>query len=274
MNIEPFKADDIAAFLRLAARENWVAEQWEFEFLLRTFPIGCFAARDDNGELIGFVTALLHGRSGWIGNLIVDGQFRGRGVGENLFVRSFKLLCESGAETVWLTASKSGLALYQKHGFGSIDTIIRWVGSGRQRHPGHEQPSDRNDISPSVCDIDCLAWGDRRNVLLEETVERGSLMADESGFIVVQHSGEARQFGPFAALDSAAAERLFYSALRTIPLGSKIYLDSPASNRAALRMFNRRRLRMAGTNELMYAGKRPEYRPELLYGLATMGSCG
>jgi hypothetical protein len=75
-------------------------------------------------------------------------------------------------------------------------------------------------------------------------------------------------------LDSDTAECLLDAALHRIPLGSKIYLDSPASNRAALRMFNRRRLRIAGTTELMYAGLCPDYRPELLYGLATMGSCG
>ncbi len=38
MNIEPFRTGDIATFLTLGAEENWVAEQWEFAFLLSTFP--------------------------------------------------------------------------------------------------------------------------------------------------------------------------------------------------------------------------------------------
>ena len=37
MRIEPFRGDDIEPFLKLAAEEGWLAEPWEFEFLLRSF---------------------------------------------------------------------------------------------------------------------------------------------------------------------------------------------------------------------------------------------
>jgi ribosomal protein S18 acetylase RimI-like enzyme len=274
MTIEPFCIDDITLFLKLAAAERWVAEPWEFEFLLSAFPQGCFAAREDNGETAGFVTSLLHLQSGWIGNLIVAEHFRGRGIGETLFRKALEALRVAGAQTIWLTASKSGAPLYERHGFSRIDTIIRWVGTGRQRHAAHDGPGDWKAASSFVCGIDCQAWGDRRDALLAATAGRGRLLLDEDGFTAIQPCVGARQFGPFTALDSGSAERLFDAALRTIPLGSKIYLDSPASNRAALRMFNRRQLRISGMTELMYAGTRPDYRPDLLYGLATMGSCG
>jgi len=274
MIIEPFLEDDIAPFLRLAAAENWVAEAWEFEFLLSTFSQGCLVARSDDGEAIGFVTSVRHERSGWIGNLIVEGGYRGQGVGERLFTHALEALRSAGVETFWLTASKSGQSLYEKHGFRGVDTIIRWVGTGRQRHAVHDHQGEWNSSSASVSGIDCQAWGDRRDRLLMATVARGQLLLEETGFAVIQPCGTARQCGPFTALESGTAERVFDAVLRTIPLGSKMYLDAPASNRTALRMFNRRGLRIAGTTELMYAGERPDYRPELLYGLATMGSCG
>lgn len=274
MTIEPFRTDDIVPFLKLAAAENWMAESWEFEFLLSRFPHGCFAARGDNGEAAGFVTSLRHDRSGWIGNLIVSAEYRGRGIGERLFSCALEALRSAGVETFWLTASKSGKSLYEKHGFSRIDTIIRWVGTGRQRQaiPGHR--CDWHTSNRSVSGIDCLAWGDRRDALLEATVGRGRLLLDESGFAVIQSCGAARQFGPFSALDIGIAEHIFETALRTVPNGTKVYLDAPASNRAALGLFNRRRLRIAGTSELMYAGVKPDYHPEYVYGLATMGSCG
>lgn len=274
MIIEPFRKDDIDDFLHLAARENWVAERWEFDFLLRTFPQGCCTARDETGQTAGFVTALRHHTSGWIGNLIVAEQCRGRGIGEALFLKAMEALRAAGVETIWLTASASGMPLYQKHGFERLDTIIRWAGTGRQRHAAHEHSGGNSYSSSLAGSLDCQAWGDRRDALLQETIGRGRLVVEESGFVVVQPCGDARQFGPFMAQDSAAAERIFYTALRTIPLDCKIYLDAPVSNRVALRMFNRRRLRLAGTTELMYAGTRPGYHPELIYGLATMGSCG
>src|SRR6185369_12240702 len=101
--------------------------------------------------------------------------------------------------------------------------------------------------------------------LLAVTVERGTLLLRESGFLVVQPCGDAMQFGPFSARDSSTAEHLLDAALRTVTNGTKVYMDSPASNRSALRMLNRRRMRIAGTTELMYAGAKPDYHPEYLF---------
>lgn len=274
MTIEPFRKEDIAAFLELAASEGWLADPWEFDFLLSTFPAGCLCVRDEMGKGIGFVTSLRHERSGWIGNLIVSAHNRGQGIGEALFLRALQALREAGADTVWLTASKQGQSLYEKHGFTAVDTIIRWTGTGRQRHAAHPPPACRDCTETSAGGIDYQAWGDRRDTLLAATAGRGTLLLQESGFLVLQPCGSATQFGPFSALDDSEAEYLFDAALGMVPNGTKVHLDSPASNRSALRMFNRKRMRIAGTTELMYAGKKPDYRPEYLFGLATMGSCG
>ncbi|OGT97150.1 MAG: hypothetical protein A2X80_00790, partial [Geobacteraceae bacterium GWB2_52_12] len=209
MIIEPFRTDDIASFQALSAMENWVAESWEFEFLLSGFPHGCFAARGENGETAGFVTSLIHERSGWIGNLIVAEPFRGLGIGEALFRKSLDALREYGAETFWLTASKQGKSLYEKHGFSSIDTIVRWVGTGRQRHEVRDGHCVRSPSNNKVSAIDCQAWGDRRDALLAATVGRGRLLDEGAGFLVIQPCGADRQFGPFSALDISAAENIF-----------------------------------------------------------------
>jgi ribosomal protein S18 acetylase RimI-like enzyme len=274
MTIEPFRADDIAAFLKVAVAEGWVADSREFVFLLAVFPEGCFCIRDSDGKGIAFVTSLRHEKSGWIGNLIVAEEFRGKGLGDVLFRKAQETLHAAGVRTFWLTASKMGKSLYERYGFSSIDSIARWVGTGRQRHPSYGQNGDILAIDPTVIIIDSHSWGDRRERLLAATMERGWAVPAESGFIVVQLCGEALQLGPFSALDSGTAEVLFETALRSIPLGKKVFLDAPVSNRSALRLFNRKGMRIAGRNELMYAGVKPDYRPEILYGLATMGSCG
>ncbi|HEY4744719.1 MAG TPA: GNAT family N-acetyltransferase [Desulfuromonadaceae bacterium] len=274
MIIEPFRTADTAAFLNLASAEGWVAEPWEFDFLLAAFPRGCFCARDAAGTATAFVTSLRHGRSGWIGNLIVRADCRGRGIGEALFMRSLNALRDAGAETIWLTASKSGKSLYAKHGFSTIDTIIRWTGRGKGHHREPDPAEGSDAAATSVSAIDYQAWGDRRDGLLAVTVGRGRLLLRDTGFLVIQPSGAAVQFGPFSALDHTTAEQLLDAALRTIPHTTTVYLDAPASNRSALLHLNRRRMRISGSNELMYAGVRPEYRPEFMYGLATMGSCG
>lgn len=274
MMIEPFLINDIAAFLELAAAEGWVVEAWELDFLLATFPAGSFCVRDESGEGIAFVTSMRHERSGWIGNLIVSAEHRGRGIGEALFLRTIDALRDAGAETIWLTASKTGKSIYEKHGFITVDTICRWTGVGRQRHSGHSSHADGRITTSTASGIDNQAWGDRRDALLAVIAGRGRLLTGESGFLIIQPCGKARQLGPFAALNSSMAEKLFDDALCSVPCGTKVCLDVPASNRAAMRFFNRRRMRIAGANELMYAGVKPSYHPEYIFGLATMGSCG
>lgn len=274
MKVEPFREDDIDGFLKLAAAEGWVAEPWEFAFLLAEFPGGCFCARDGNGRVIAFVTALRHEQSGWIGNLVVAAGFRRRGVGDALFRKSLAALHAADVRTCWLTASNSGQSLYEKYGFKSLDTVVRWSGSGRRRHPGHGLHPDSSESSASVSFMDYQAWGDRRDALLDATAGRGRLLRGRSGFMVVQPCGADMQLGPFSAQDSSTAAWLYDAALGSVPQGTRICIDAPLSNRSAVRLFSRRGLRVTGSTQLMYAGDRPDYRPELLYGLATMGSCG
>lgn len=274
MRIEPFNISDIVPFLKLAAAENWVAEQWEFGFLLSQFPQGCFAARGVSGETAGYVTSLKHECSGWIGNLIVAPGHRGQKIGERLFISALDALWADGVETVWLTASESGMPLYQKLGFKKIDTILRWSGRGRQRQVTPKTKTDCKNIGQLLNEIDSRAWGDKRTALLNATIKRGKLLQQGSGFAVVQPCGEMLQIGPLSAPDYCTADSLLKAALNTAQLGTRVCLDAPASNRAGLKLFNQKNMQISGSNQLMYAGVKPDYRPEYLYGLATMGSCG
>jgi ribosomal protein S18 acetylase RimI-like enzyme len=269
MIIEPFRKEDVPRFLRLAVAENWVAEPWEFDFLLSSFPAGCFSARDEAGAAVGFVTSLRHDLSGWIGNLIVDQRHRGCGIGEALFLEALASLRDAGAKTVWLTASKMGKALYERHGFGSTDTIIRWTGRG-----GRQDGSAPASTGELDAVLDQLGWGDRRDGLLAATSRRGTVLAEDGAFAVIQPCGRAVQVGPFSALSPVRAAGLLDGALKGQPAGTAVYIDTPARNREAVTLLQERGFRNQGANLLMYAGVEPDYRPEYVYGLATMGSCG
>jgi len=269
MTIEPFCTEDIPSFLKLASAERWLVDTWEFDFLRKTFPQGCFRARDNTGRAAGFVTSLAHDRSGWIGNLIVNPASRGSGIGRQLFLRAVEVLLESGVQTIWLTASKTGRPLYEKQGFSAVDGIVRWTGTGNG--------SSRSAVTTgtvSVPSLDRLGWGDDRENLLAAVAARGRVLASSGGFTVIQPCNGSAQIGPFAALDSACAEALLGDALASIPHDIEIYIDAPAGNTAATDLLGRNGFRKLGTSELMFAGTRPEYRPEYIYGLASMGSMG
>ena len=271
MIIAQFEAADVAPFLTLAGEEGWIAEQWECDFLRKVFPHGCFTARIETGEPVGYVTSVRHGMSGWIGNLIVSKRLRGTGVGTALFRSALGALRDGGAATIWLTASRAGAPLYEKYHFTTVDTIQRWVGMGTSSSDGEQSVTGCPESARS---LDAEGWGDRRDTLLELAFSRGGSVAVDGGFIVRQPCGTAVQIGPFGAVDGASASALFDQVCQTIPAGTKLFVDAPAANRGATVLYRQYGMSIAGSNLLMYAGEKPDYCPELVYGLATMGSCG
>jgi ribosomal protein S18 acetylase RimI-like enzyme len=270
MPLKPFRRKDISCFLNLAAAEQWVIEQSELDFLLTAFPDGCLCMQDETGAAVGFISSLKHDRSGWIGNLVVRPDCRGAGIGEALFVQAMTALHDAGAETLWLTASEMGRPLYEKHGFKSIDRIIRWAGETC----GTADAAGNDGLARFDASLDRLCWGDRRELLLEWTTSRGIVVAAESACVVIQPAGGAMQIGPCAALNHAAAGRVISAALAAAAAGTKVVCDAPSANSACTTLLQALGFNRLGGTHLMYAGAKPDYRPDYLYGLATMGSSG
>ena len=121
----------VGGFLELADAEGWMCSRWEFDYLFSTFPRGCLVATED-GVPVGFVTSITYGESGWIGNLVVRADFRGRGVGTALMENALTIFCRCREQKLsGLTASqKAGKPIYEGLGFSAIDIINRWVGEG------------------------------------------------------------------------------------------------------------------------------------------------
>lgn len=274
MTPEPFCIDDIPAFLSLAWAEGWIAARWELEFLLQEFPSGCLILRDDAGIAIGFITSCVHTKSAWIGNLIIVPTHRGKGFGQLLFMAALNALHNAQCQTIWLTASKMGMGIYEKHGFNRIDTIQRWAGRGKSDDCKRNKVAESPPIE-SLMEIDQRVWGDNREKLLHKVINRGESISSNGGFITIQPCGESHfQLGPFDAMNAIEAEKLFLLAEKQVPKESIIYIDAPSSNMSASLIFKNNHLKIIGTTEEMYWGKRAEHHPQLLYGLATMGSCG
>ena len=265
--VSPFLETDIAPFLALANEEGWICGRWEFEFLLQTFPEGCFVCRE-MGTPLGFVNSVRYGKSGWIGNLLVHPDVRRHGVGRELMERSISALLKSGVETVWLTASVEGAGLYRKLGFAPIDTIKRWTGKGGGGKPGKPVSLDLE----SVREIDSAGWGDRRDSLLRVTCGRGRLYSSSGGFLCCQQWEDGTQIGPWGCLIGGQAEQLLDQALAGA--GERVFLDVPAGNHAAAALLTERNFAIKGSNVLMYLGAEPPYQPEKVFALASMGSMG
>lgn len=268
MGIDQFRQTDIEPFLEMAAQERWICDRWELEFLLPAFPAGCLVWRDANRP-VAFVTAVRYDRSGWIGNLIVSPLLRGRGTGSTLMLAALTALEAAGTETVWLTASTAGKPIYEKLGFQAVDTVYRWRGKGVA---GSKTLQASHDLA-AVKAIDRAGWGDCREAIFAALGGKGNFFTASDGFLCRHRYADGVQLGPWGCLTQETARRLLERALQLdAPLDT--FLDMPGGNREGANLLDLSGFRVAGSTLLMYRGRRPAYRPELIYGLASMGSFG
>ena len=124
----------------------------------------------------------------------------------------------------------------------------------------------------AVRKVDRAGWGDRRTDLLETACARGVLHGGVDSFLCCQPWKEGTQLGPWGALAAAQAEALLDTALAG--LSGTAFLDVPARNVSAAALLTRRGFAIKGTNILMFLGVVPQYEPERIYALASMGSMG
>ena len=268
MDIDRFRTGDIDDFLFLAEREGWICDRWEFDFILGTFPEGCFTAKVREGNA-GFVTSIKYGTSGWIGNLIVMKELRGFGIGRLLMGKALAALAAAGAETVWLTASEEGRHLYETLGFSKIDSVTRWIGKGTGRDVKKAGMHSRNEILA----IDQGGWGDRRESLIDAALSRGRLSSLPQSFIVSQRGRTGVQIGPWCG-DAADGGILIDDALAWGGKGEKVFLDVPERNRFQAGNLSKRGFSVKGRALLMFRGLPPAYAPEKVFALGSMGSIG
>lgn len=266
MQITPFSPDDIHPFLSFAKDEGWISTRRELAFLLERSPDGCLVCHQD-GKQVGFVTAVRHGTSGWIGNLLVAAAVRGRGIGTALFAQAMKVLQRNGVRTVWLTASTYGRPIYERNDFRLCDRIRRWEGLCGDA----SDTSAAGRIESGWSEIDYLGWGDTRNELLAYAAAGGAALGEEEGFLMLQRLADGHQVGPFGALNSSVAHALMD---KVLAWGGRIMMDVPASNRTASKLLTSRGFTVNSEVDLMYAGQPPAYHPEHIFGLASMGSMG
>lgn len=112
----------------------------ELHAMFRSQNTIIFIARDEekNNRIIGSATLGLFqsptGRHGWIEDVIVDGEFRRRGIGKALTLACLKKAIELGLKEVNLTSRPSREAanqLYQSIGFELRETNVYRFGLGQ-----------------------------------------------------------------------------------------------------------------------------------------------
>ena len=210
MKLRTMTTDDIPAGMRLKDLAGWNQTPADWRCFLESSPSGCFAAEVE-GKVVGTAATIVYEqRFAWIGMVLVDPEFRGRGIGTRLLERTIEHLDAIGIGTMKLDATPAGRPIYQKLGFKDEHEIERWL--LKRPVPEAVTAPKPHPVSDAVLQLDREIFGADRGSLLR------ALAAENPDFVLgMERNGEiagytfgrrgtlADHLGPWMARDENTA---------------------------------------------------------------------
>lgn len=231
MEIRLLDERDIQGAMRLKELARWNQTESDWRRLLRLEPLGCFCASVE-GRLVGTTTTTTYGDElAWVGMVLVDPEYRRRGVATQLMRTALDYL-ERRVAVVKLDATPDGRPLYEGLGFEVESLVERWMGTARDDPATAARETLKATAHAELFALDREAFGADRSQLLE------ALLADAcvapviaagteerlSGYALARRGSSATYAGPLVATDAEQAAALLDGLLGQLA-GQRIYVD-------------------------------------------------
>lgn len=227
--IRPAVAGDMEAVRAVVTRAGLSSGQPAALEYYRTGPGGRLVVACRHDRVTGVSYAVSFGPTGWIGNVAVDPDVRGQGVGTAVSQAAMDWLRRAGVTTMLLTATEMGRPIYERLGFADDGVSYGIWTRGQQPLPGADGEAR---VGPGrIADAlrqDAAATGEDRGSFLGTFAARVRTPADPAGagYRIALPWGR----GPVIASGPDAARALVTDMLRAGPDQS---LSFPESNTAA-----------------------------------------
>ena len=212
MRMRAMTRRDIPAGMELKESAHWNQTEADWALLLSLHSEGCFVTEVDN-RVVGTVTTIIYeDRFAWIGMLLVDREFRNRGIGRGLLQQAIQHLDSRGIACMRLDATPKGKSLYEKMGFVDEYEIERWR---LKRQAGETKPGATVPQLGKVLQLDREVFGADRSALLRaleksapEFVQVLGGPTGVSGYSFGRHGSHSDHLGPWVAKDESGAQQL------------------------------------------------------------------
>jgi GNAT superfamily N-acetyltransferase len=236
---------DLGLFLRLAEVVGWGLTEADFGRMLGYEPRGCFVA-GLGGEDVGMVATFLYGDVGWMGNLIVLPEHRGRGIGAALMGRGIRRLTDDGAASIRLDSVPRAIPLYRRLGFREEYPSLRFIGRA-ESHPYTGVEAMEEWELPEVLDLDGRFFGADRGRMLRRvradhpdmcfTAREGGRLL---GYIMAKEGASNVKIGPWIC-EPGQPERAeaLLRALMDARAGEDLWAGVPGGNGASVGILER-----------------------------------
>jgi ribosomal protein S18 acetylase RimI-like enzyme len=244
LHIRTMNPDDLDAAMHLKEQAGWNQIEADWRRFLEMEPAGCFAA-DWERRLVGTTVTCFFGPVAWIAMVLVDPEFRGRGIGKALMSHALNFLDASGVSTVRLDATPFGEPLYKKLGFEVEYGLARFEGTPQVTTASHGKADHVSSADyPLVFRMDQLITGtDRRKFLTRlfaeqpEQIRVVRFSESIAGFLASRPGTRARQIGP--CLGGHGIGGILLADALSRFAGTVVYVDIPVQNLAASNMVER-----------------------------------
>lgn len=220
LHIRVMTQADTSAGMRLKEMAGWNQTQEDWRCFLETNPDGCFVA-EWNGQVAGTVTTIVYGNVlAWIGMVLVDPRFRGKGIGTGLLTKALDDLCARQIPCVKLDATPEGRPIYERRGFQVEYAIERCVLTrpDKARPPAKRTEIGNSDWTKAIASIlpmDREIFGADRSAVLKsvaraapEFVIAAGRDSRLDGYALGRKGSLADHLGPWAASSEPAAREV------------------------------------------------------------------
>jgi len=251
---------DACMALKDAAGWNQVVADWRLTMALN--PQGCFGAVQ-NGRLVGTAVVVEYGKQlSWIGMVLVDPQYRGRGIGRQLMEQAIRR-GKSRTRVVMLDAAAMGRPLYEKLGFKECGSLTRMTGKGGHGAMSTDIRSIRTSDMPAIARLDRAVFGCNRLPLLDALRRRKPEFAlvlrnkgGIAGFCFGRDGSGSVQVGPIVARTPEDAMAMVDHAI-AMAGGSTVAVDIIGAQPVLTGFLAQRGFNIQRSFTRMYLGKTP-----------------
>lgn len=231
--------EDFEVAMALKKTEGWNQTREDWQFFLKQQPKLCLVAMAED-KTVGTVTAITYqNRLAWIGMMLVDRQYRRKGISKMLMREILDRL--AGFPTIKLDATPEGRFVYQQMGFNKEYSLGRFVRKANHSVPESNLDPGVSRVSiadlPKLEKMDAPVFGaSRDNVLrhLRSVFPEGAFILKEGGemkgYLLSRKGSNYIQLGPLVAKDEVLARRLILQALAGLN-NHALVLDIAANRR-------------------------------------------
>ena len=202
-HVRSMSVKDLEFAVQITGKMGWDLVDEDFKFMMELEPEGCFVALHDS-ERIGLATTVSFGKIGWFGNLVVNENYRNKGIGSLLVTHSMNYLHGKNVETVGLYAYENRIHFYTRIGFKCDSDFTVMKGKGFPSAPDlNVKKADGHDVK-KIIEYDKSCFGGSRRKLLEPILldsDNLCFVAVEgnmvSGYVVAKIYRGVAELGPF-----------------------------------------------------------------------------